>query len=66
MGFIFVKSVHMVKDCAVANTQGRESNQAQETGLNSYDPKKNFFHSLKSRGDQEGSLDVVTGMLQVI
>ena len=28
-------------------------------------PKKNYFNALRSRGEQESSPDVVTGMLQV-
>ena len=45
--------------------QGRESNQAQESGINSDAPKKKCFYALKSRGNEEVSPDVVTGMLQV-
>jgi len=45
--------------------QGREGKQAPPSGLNSDAPKKNHFYAFQSRSDQEGSLDLVTGMLQV-
>ena len=59
------KSSHLVRDYPMAKTQGRESNQAQTSGLNSNAPEKICFDAVKSRGDQEDSPDVVTGMLQV-
>ncbi|XP_015068660.1 uncharacterized protein LOC107013203 [Solanum pennellii] len=60
------KSGHMVKDCPMAKTQGRESHQAQASGPNSDAPKNNRFYALKSRVDQEDSPDVVTHMLQFL
>ena len=39
------------------------SNQAQSSRFNSDSLKKKHFYALKTRGDQEDSLDVVTGML---
>nr|XP_010321207.1 uncharacterized protein LOC104647482 [Solanum lycopersicum] len=58
-------SEHLVRDCPMDKTQGRESNQFQTSGLNFDAPKKNRFYALKSRGYQEHYIDVVTGMLQV-
>ena len=40
------------------------SGQSQVSGSNKA-PNKNNFYSLRSRGEQETSLDVVTGMLKV-
>ena len=59
------KSSHLVRDYPMAKTQGRESNQAQTSGLNSDAPKKNHYYTLKSRGHLEDSPNVVTGMLCV-
>ena len=53
------KHGHMVRDCPMTKTQQRESNQEQASGHNYNAPKKNCFYALKSRGDQEDSLDVV-------
>uniref|UniRef100_M1DV13 Gag-pol polyprotein n=1 Tax=Solanum tuberosum TaxID=4113 RepID=M1DV13_SOLTU len=49
--------------CVVA--KGREDKQNPPSGSNSDAPKKNRFYALQSRGDQESSPDVMTGMLQV-
>ena len=46
-------------------SQGREIVQAQEIALNPDAPKKNCFYALQSWGDQESSLDMVTGMLKL-
>ncbi|XP_069145971.1 uncharacterized protein [Solanum lycopersicum] len=54
------KEWYMVRDCPMDKTQIRESNQTQESGLNSDALKKNRFYALKYRGDQEDSPDVVT------
>uniref|UniRef100_M1DCG5 Gag-pol polyprotein n=1 Tax=Solanum tuberosum TaxID=4113 RepID=M1DCG5_SOLTU len=59
------KSGHQLIDCPTRTGKGREDNQVHPSGSNSDAPKKNRFYSLQSRSDQEGSLDVVTGMLQV-
>ena len=45
--------------------QGREDAKAQASALNSDAPKKNQFYALQSRGDQENSPNVVTGILQL-
>ena len=45
--------------------QGNESNKTQTSGISSVSPKKNRFYALKSRGNQEGSPNVITSMLQV-
>ena len=54
-----------MRDCPILKAQGRESNQAQTSSPSSDAPKKNHFNSLRSKGDQEDTLDVVTGMLEV-
>ncbi|XP_049346806.1 uncharacterized protein LOC125811345 [Solanum verrucosum] len=59
------KNGHMRRDCPMLKAQGRENAQAQVSGPNPDAPKKNHFYALQSRGDQESSPDVVTGMLQV-
>ena len=59
------KSFHKVRDCSVLKAKGRESNQFQVSSPSSNAPKKNRFYPLRSRGDEEDSPDVVTGMLQV-
>jgi len=53
------------RDCPMLRSQGREGKQVPPSGSNSDAPKKNHFYALQSRGDQESSPDVVTGMLQV-
>ncbi|XP_049349486.1 uncharacterized protein LOC125814080 [Solanum verrucosum] len=59
------KSGHMWRDCPILKAQGRENAQAQASGPNPNAPKKNHFYVLQSRGDQERSSNVVTGMLQI-
>ncbi|KAK4709703.1 hypothetical protein R3W88_004216 [Solanum pinnatisectum] len=59
------KSGHQLKDCPTPTTNGSEGNQAPPSGSNSDAPKNNHFYTLQSQSDQEGSPDVVTGMLQV-
>ena len=49
----------MIKD------QGRENTQAQTIAPNLETPKKNHFYSLYFMGEQGGSLNLVTVMLQV-
>ncbi|XP_015068697.1 uncharacterized protein LOC107013254 [Solanum pennellii] len=56
---------HKVRDCPNIRGQEKGSGQCQASGSNSDVPRKNHFYALRSRGDQEESLDVVTGMLQV-
>ena len=53
------KSGHMIKYYPMDNTQGRDSNQAHVSGPDPDALKKNCFCALRSRGDQEESLDVV-------
>ncbi|XP_049394710.1 uncharacterized protein LOC125858999 [Solanum stenotomum] len=59
------KSGHMMRDCPMLRAQGREGKQVSPSGSNFDAPKKNRFYALQSQGDQESSLDVVNGMLQV-
>ncbi|XP_049357124.1 uncharacterized protein LOC125821803 [Solanum verrucosum] len=59
------KNGQQLKDYPTRSAKGREGNQAPPSGSNSDAPKKNRFYALQSRNDQEGSPDVVTGMLQV-
>ncbi|KAH0680946.1 hypothetical protein KY285_021901 [Solanum tuberosum] len=59
------KSGHMKRDCPMLKVQGTKGKQVPPSGSNSDAPKKNRFYALQSRGDQESSPDVVTGMLQV-
>ena len=54
----------MVK-CPMDKTKGSECNQEQTSGQIIDVPKKNRFYSLKYRGYQEDSPNVVTGMLKV-
>ena len=58
------KNVHMVRDCPRAQTQGRQSNQAQRSSPSFDAPKSNRFCALKSRGDEEDSPNVIIGMLK--
>ena len=55
----------MMRNCPILKDQGRRGKQVPPSGSNSDAPKNTRFHALQSRGDQESSLDVVTGMLQV-
>lgn len=59
------ESGHMVRDYPMGKNQGKERNQAQASAISSDAPKKNRYYALKSRSDQEGSHDIVTGMLEV-
>ena len=54
----------MMIDCPNLKSQDKFSEQAQASG-SSYAPKNNRFYAIRSRGEQETSLDVVTGMLKV-
>ena len=45
--------------------QGRENAEAQTSAQNPKAPKKNHCYALRSRVDQESTLDVDTGMLQL-
>ncbi|XP_049360778.1 uncharacterized protein LOC125825494 [Solanum verrucosum] len=56
---------HNMRDCPILVTKGRENKQAPPSGSNSNAPKQNRFYALQSRGDQESSPNVVTGMLKV-
>ncbi|XP_015078461.1 uncharacterized protein LOC107022337 [Solanum pennellii] len=59
------KSGHKVRDCPMDKAQGKKNNQSQASGPSSDAPKKNCLYSLCSRGDQEDSPNVVTGILQI-
>ena len=58
------KGGHFAKDYTNVRIIGKENGQTQLSGPSSEDPKRNHFYSLKARGEQEISHDVVTGMLQ--
>ncbi|KAH0725040.1 hypothetical protein KY284_000905 [Solanum tuberosum] len=49
-----------MRDCPMLKVQGREGKQVLPSGSNFDAPKKNRFHALQSRGDQESSPNVVT------
>ena len=54
-----------MRDCPNVRGQEKGSGQAEASGSNFDVPKKNHFYTMLSKGDQEESPDVVTGMLQV-
>ena len=54
-----------MKDFPNCVAKGREGTQAPTNTPNPDAPKENHFYSLRSRGDQEESPNVVTGKLQV-
>ena len=53
-----------MRDSSNMKSQEKGSGKAQPS-CSSDSPKKNCFYALRSRGDQETSPDVVTGMLKV-
>ena len=55
----------MLRDCPNVRIKGKGNSQGQPSGPSSEAPKRNCSYALKARGEQESSLDVVTGMLQV-
>ena len=55
----------MVRECPNVRIKGKINSQGQPSGPSSEAPKRNRFCALKARGEQERSLDIVTGMLQV-
>ena len=59
------KSGHKVRYCPNVKGQDNGGSQAQESGSNDA-PKKNRFYALRCRGEQETSLDVVTGNVENI
>uniref|UniRef100_M1D9X3 Gag-pol protein n=1 Tax=Solanum tuberosum TaxID=4113 RepID=M1D9X3_SOLTU len=59
------KSGHKMRDFPMLMDRGREGNQAPSNGSGSNAPKQNHFYALQTRGEQEGSPDVVTGILKV-
>ncbi|XP_069148008.1 uncharacterized protein [Solanum lycopersicum] len=59
------KEGHKVRDCPNVRSKEKGSVKAQSSGSTFYSPKKNRFYDLHSRGEQEESPDVVTGMLQI-
>ena len=62
--FGYGKSGHKVRDWYNVRGQDKVSGQDQASGSNKA-PKKNYFYALRSRGEKETSLDMVTGMLKV-
>ncbi|XP_069150083.1 uncharacterized protein [Solanum lycopersicum] len=59
------KSSHKVRDNPNVKGKDKGSRKTQTSGSKVDPPKKNKFYALRSRGEQESSPDVVTGMLQV-
>ena len=59
------ESVHKVKDFSNLKGKDKVSGQAQASGSNVDDPTNTHFYALHSKGAQESSSDVVTGILQV-
>ncbi|XP_069145557.1 uncharacterized protein [Solanum lycopersicum] len=59
------KSGHMKRDSPMIKFQGRENSQEQASAPSPDAPKRNCFYAFCARGEQEESLDFVTGMLQV-
>uniref|UniRef100_M1DP11 Gag-pol protein n=1 Tax=Solanum tuberosum TaxID=4113 RepID=M1DP11_SOLTU len=57
------KSGHKMRDCPMLTAKGRQGKQAPPIGLDSNAPKQNRFYALQTRGEQEGSPDVVTDVL---
>ena len=62
--FCCCKSGNKVRDLRNVRVQDKRSVQAQESGSNEAS-KKNRFYALRSRGEQDISPDVVTGILRV-
>ena len=62
--FRYGKGCHKMRDCPYMKSQYKGSVQAQSSGCSDA-PKKNYFYALRSRGEKETSLDVVSGMLKV-
>ena len=60
------KEGHKVRDCPNVRSKEKGSVKAQSSGSTFYSPKKNRFYDLHSRGEQEESPDVVTGMFSLI
>ncbi|XP_015170477.1 uncharacterized protein [Solanum tuberosum] len=54
----------MVKDFPMLNVQWREGKQFPPSGSNHDAPKKNRFYALQSQSDQQGSPDIVTGVMR--
>ena len=58
------KSGHKIRYCPNLKSQDKGSGQAQASD-SSDAPQKNRFYAFSSRGEQETSPDLVTGMLKV-
>ncbi|XP_049365739.1 uncharacterized protein LOC125830604 [Solanum verrucosum] len=56
----FGKSGLKMRDFPMLTTKGREGKQALYSGSSSNAPKQNQLNALQTRGEQEGSPDVVT------
>ena len=59
------KEGHKVRYCPNLKGKDYSGGKPQVSGCNVVAQRKNHFYALRSRGEQENSLDVVTGMLQV-
>ena len=62
--FSYGKSGHKMRDCPNLKSHDKGSGQDHASG-SSVAPNKNRFYVLHSRGEQETSPDVVTGMLKI-
>ncbi|KAH0650175.1 hypothetical protein KY284_030087 [Solanum tuberosum] len=58
-------SGHKMRDFPMLMDKKREGNQAPSNGSGSNAPKENHFYALQTRGEQEGSPDVVIDILKV-
>ena len=60
---VVVKVGTKFRDSPNAKGQDKKSKQASSSNVDA--SKKNIFYALRSRGEQQSSPDVLTGMLQV-
>ena len=58
------KEGQKVRYCPNVNGKDKSCGKSQASGSNVDATRKNHFYILRSRGEQESSPDVVTGMLQ--
>lgn len=60
-----LKEGHKVRDCLDIKGKYKTGRQCQARESNDDAPRKNHLYALRSRGEKESSLGVVTVMLQV-
>ncbi|XP_049399740.1 uncharacterized protein LOC125863779 [Solanum stenotomum] len=58
-------SGHKMRDCPMLAAKEREGKQPPSSASGSSDAKQNQFYALQTRGEQEGSPNVIIGMLKV-